>query len=115
MLKIETTRSDPHEVTYKLSGSLTSEGLPTPRARLDVGPREGRAATLDLADLTGVDRDCVELLTGAPGRRLRLLHCPAYLEEWRRAEQARRSAARGRTGRLALAAATLLAARSALA
>ena len=76
MLKIETTRSTPTEITYRLCGELTAEGLPTLRDLLDDCARRRRAVTLDLAELTRADRECVELLASGPGRRARIVHCP---------------------------------------
>jgi outer membrane protein len=105
MLKIETTRSTPTEITYQLCGELTAEGLPTLRGLLDDCARRRRAVTLDLAELTRADRECVELLVTGPGRRARIVHCPPYLREWRRAEQDRR--ARGKAGLVFLVVATL--------
>jgi outer membrane protein len=105
MLKIETTRSTPSEITYRLCGELTAEGLPTLRDLLDDCALRRRAVTLDLAELTRADRECVELLASGPGRRARIVHCPPYLREWRRAEQDRRS--RGKAGLVFLVVATL--------
>ena len=105
MLKIETTLSTPSEITYRLCGDLTAEGLPTLRDLLDDCARQRRSVTLDLAELTRTDRECVELLASGPGRRARIVHCPPYLREWRRAEQDRRS--RGKAGLVFLVAALL--------
>lgn len=104
MLKIETTLSTPTEVAYRLCGALTAEGLPTLRDLLDECARARRSVTLDLAELTRADRDCVELLTRGPGRRARIVNCPAYLKDWCRAEQDRKDS-RGRGSLLLLAAA----------
>ena len=104
MLKIETTLSTPTEVAYRLCGALTAEGLPTLRELLDECARARRSVTLDLAELTRADRDCVELLTQGPGRRARIVNCPASLKDWCRAEQDRKES-RGRGSLLLLAAA----------
>ena len=111
MLKIETALSTPSEITYRLCGDLTAEGLPTLRDLLDDCARQRRSVTLDLAELTRTDRECVELLASGPGRRAKIVHCPPYLREWRRAEQDRRS--RGGKAGLVFLVVAMLSARSA--
>jgi outer membrane protein len=105
MLKIEATRSSDVEVTYRLSGALTGESLPTLRSLLAESTGSGRAVTLDLGELTRVDRECVDFLVRGPGRDARFENCPAYLSDWVRAEKrSPMPRAAGRSLRLAFAA-----------
>jgi hypothetical protein len=78
MLKI--TRAN-GEVIFTLSGRMNAENLAEVMALFSSEPRGGRI-TLDLKDLTLVDREAVSFLGRCEADSIQLKNCPAYIREW---------------------------------
>ena len=47
----------------------------------------GQEITLDLRDVTLVDRDALKFLTGCEEENVKLENCPAYIREWIEADR----------------------------
>lgn len=69
-----------------MSGRIDPEDLAELQKILSFEP-PGRPVTLDLGDVTLVDRDTVKFLAGCEERNIRLRNCPAYIREWIDAER----------------------------
>lgn len=86
---------DGENVRLTLSGRLAAEHLV--ELRRVVEDEGGRGAlAIDLHQVTLVDRDAVEFLARCEGRGATLEGCPAYVRQWIKAEDGRRSK-RGKT------------------
>ena len=79
MLRI--TRAANGEVIFMVSGRMNSENLPEVKT-LFSSEANGRRITLDLKDLTLVDRDAVSFLERCEADNIELKNCPAYIREW---------------------------------
>jgi anti-anti-sigma regulatory factor len=79
MLKI--TKAASGEVIFTVSGRINAENLPEVK-RLFSSEANGRRITLDLKDLTLVDRDAVSFLERCEAHNIQLKNCPAYIREW---------------------------------
>lgn len=99
MLKIEQVRESSSRVTVRLAGRLSADQLAPLQTFLDAAAQQGRAATLDLSDVDRVDREAVRFLVGEAARGCHLVHCPAYVAQWCRAEVRRRDRSRRRARR----------------
>jgi len=86
MLKIELTSQSPTGVVYRLTGHVDHARLPELKALLGEARRGGRKLVFDLEGVDAVDRDVVRFFVRGAGREAHLLHCPAYVKEWCRAE-----------------------------
>jgi hypothetical protein len=47
----------------------------------------GQEITLDLRDVTLVDRDALKFLTGCEEEHVKLENCPAYIRQWIEADK----------------------------
>jgi anti-anti-sigma regulatory factor len=79
MLKI--TRAANGEVVFTVSGRLEAENLSELKA-LFSSEASDRRITLDLKELTLVDREAVSFLMRCEGDGIQLKNCPAYIREW---------------------------------
>jgi len=79
MLRIQ--RSTNGEVVVTVSGRLQAENLGDLETQLQPDA-EGRVITLDLKDLTLVDRDAVKFLERCEADSIKLKNCPGYIREW---------------------------------
>ena len=104
ILRIERVAETPTRVTVRLSGGLTADRLSEIEGSLREAESHGQSVTLDLSGVDRVDRKAVSLLVAATGRGCHLLHCPAYVANWCRAEERRRARSRQRKRRLTLVA-----------
>jgi hypothetical protein len=64
-----------------VSGRLHAGNLCDLQAQLQPDD-EGRRITLDLKDLTLVDREAVRFLERCEADSIKLKNCPAYIREW---------------------------------
>lgn len=105
-------RSSNGEVVFSLSGRIQTDDLAELR-RLFGLEEAGQGITLDLQDITLVDRDAVKFLAECQSESIRLKNCPGYIREWieaeaagKNAEQPRRRGPRGpinrREGRIVM-------------
>jgi hypothetical protein len=82
-LRIEES-SDRGTPVLKLSGRVQVGHLGALAAQ--IGNRPG--VVLDLAEVTLVDVETVRFLCGSEAKGIELRHCPSYVREWMRREQA---------------------------
>jgi hypothetical protein len=79
MLRIQ--RSANPRVVLSLSGRIEMDDVAELQRllRLEV---DAPSVTLDLRDITLVDRDALKFLAGCEAESIRLENCPAYIREW---------------------------------
>ena len=77
-LRIETL-SDGHSTTFRLMGRLRAEHVDQLNAQIAASPL---AVTLDLAEVTLVDRQVVRFLGERQAEGIALVHCSPYIGEW---------------------------------
>ena len=92
MLKIEIAARTPTGIVYSLTGRVDAARLPELGGLLEDARREGQRVVFDLEGVDAVDREAVRFFVRGAGRKAHLLHCPAYVKEWCRAEARRRKA-----------------------
>ncbi len=90
MLKIEASTETPKEIVFRLTGRIDAGHLEELSGLLTEARRNKRKVVFDLERVDEVDRDTVDFFVRGPGRQAHLLHCPAYVKEWCRAEARRR-------------------------
>jgi len=78
VLKITPTRESEKPVKVSLCGQLTKEYLPEVERLLSGEP----GASLDLANVTFVDRDAMVFLCSAKARNIAIENCPSYVIRW---------------------------------
>jgi hypothetical protein len=66
-------------VSLRISGRITGDDIDVLRAAID---QERGAVTLDLDEVSIVDRATVNLLVLSEGKGIELRNCPAYIREW---------------------------------
>jgi anti-anti-sigma regulatory factor len=79
MLKIQ--RAANGEVVFTLFGRMDADNLGELEALLG-SEAKSRGITLDLKDLTLVDRDAVRFLESCEADSIKLKNCPPYIREW---------------------------------
>ena len=78
MLRIERQRKG-KSCTIKLSGRMQADGLSELRAEIQ---KCNPLASLDLEEVTLLDRDSVLFLIGCESEGIQLANCPLYVQEW---------------------------------
>src|SRR5471030_512343 len=94
MLKIDASVETANEIVFRLTGRIDAGHLAELTALVAEAHRHGRKVVFDLESVDEVDRDTVHFFVRGPGRQAHLLHCPAYVKEWCRAEARRRQTLR---------------------
>jgi anti-anti-sigma regulatory factor len=79
MLRIQ--RSSKRGVVFSLSGRIETEDVVELQRLLSL-EAVGQDITLDLQDITLVDRDAVKFLASCEAEGVKLENCPAYVREW---------------------------------
>ena len=79
MLRIQ--RAANGEVVFTLFGRMDADNVGELEA-LFGSEAKGRGITLDLKDLTLVDRDAVRFLESCEAESIKLKNCPPYIREW---------------------------------
>ena len=79
MLRIQ--RAANGEVVFTLFGRMDADNVGELEA-LFGSEAKGRGITLDLKDLTLVDRDAVRFLESCEADSIKLKNCPPYIREW---------------------------------
>jgi hypothetical protein len=79
MLKI--TKAANGEVIFTVSGRLDAENLAELKTLFSSEGKD-RRISLDLEELTHVDRDAVRFLERCESDNVKLKNCPAYIREW---------------------------------
>ena len=92
MLKIQ--RKTNGGVSFTLSGRIEAEDVAELQRLLDLEGEVPRL-TLDLKDVTLLDRDAVRFLARREADGIHLESCPAYIREWIERERDRKSRRKG--------------------
>ena len=81
MLRITPTREGDKSLQVRLCGQLTKDYLPEVQRLLEEG--EGsQTVSLDLANVTFVDREAMVFLCSAKSRNIVIENCPSYVIRW---------------------------------
>jgi hypothetical protein len=81
VLKITPTRESPESLKVRLCGQLTKEYLPEVERLLDEGGAS-QTVSLDLGNVTFVDREAMVFLCAAKARNIGIENCPSYVIKW---------------------------------
>jgi anti-anti-sigma regulatory factor len=79
MLKIQ--RSSNNGIVLTLIGRIEGDDVVELQRLLQL-EQTGERITLDLQDITLIDREGVKFLTQTEADGIRLTNCPAYIREW---------------------------------
>ena len=79
MLKIQ--RSGDNRIVFKLSGRIETPDVEELRAMLK-SETAGRELVMDLADVTLVNQEAVDFLSGCERSGIKVERSPAYVREW---------------------------------
>ena len=83
MLKIITTvRENSQSVRVHLYGQFTAEYVPEVEKAFSGAGANGHKVTLDLANVTFVDRAGMKFLYGAESRDIAVENIPSYVRRW---------------------------------
>src|SRR5437867_10192503 len=82
MLKITPTRENERSFKVRLCGQLTKEYLPEIERLLANDDAGSQSISLDLANVTFVDRDAMVFLCSAKSRNIAIENCPSYVIRW---------------------------------
>jgi ABC-type transporter Mla MlaB component len=81
VLRITPTREGDKSLQVRLCGQLTKDYLPEVQRLLEEG--EGsQTVSLDLANVTFVDREAMVFLCSAKSRNIVIENCPSYVIRW---------------------------------
>ena len=81
MLKITPSREN-EKCRVRLCGQLTKEYLPEVERTLTSEGSESETVSLDLANVTFVDREAMVFLCSAKARNIAIENCPSYVIRW---------------------------------
>ena len=81
MLKITPNRENGNYFKLRLCGQLTKEYVPEVE-RLLAGEAVSKTISIDLANVTFVDRDAMVFLCSAKARHIAIENCPSYVIRW---------------------------------
>jgi ABC-type transporter Mla MlaB component len=82
MLKITPTRENETSFKVRLCGQLTKEYIPEVERLLSEEGKAGQTTSIDLANVTFVDRDAMVFLCSARARKIAIENCPSYVVRW---------------------------------
>jgi ABC-type transporter Mla MlaB component len=81
VLKITPTRENEKSFKVRLCGQLTKEYVPEVE-RMLAEEAQSSAISLDLANVTFVDREAMVFLCSAKARNIAIENCPSYVIRW---------------------------------
>jgi len=84
MLRIERVANG--MAVFRLIGRLNVENVAELQLLFELESKD-RQMTLDLKDLTLVDREAIRILEHCEKGHIRLTNCPAYIREWIKQER----------------------------
>jgi len=87
VLKISPIRDNPKSLEILLYGQLTKEYLPEIQQLLGGDPTAPETISLNLANVTFVDRDAMVFLCSAKARNISIENCPSYVTRWMQQER----------------------------
>ncbi len=79
MLRIERRSKGKSSTKLKLSGRMQADGLSELLAEIE---KCSSLASLDLEEVTLLDRDSVRFLIRCESEGVQLVNCPLYVQEW---------------------------------
>jgi hypothetical protein len=79
MLRIERQSKGRSSTNLKLSGRMQAEGLAQLLAEIE---KCNTLPTMDLEEVTLLDRESVRFLIRCESEGIQLLNCPLYVREW---------------------------------
>jgi ABC-type transporter Mla MlaB component len=82
MLKITPTRENETSFKVRLCGQLTKEYIPEVERLLSEEGKTAQTTSIDLANVTFVDRDAMVFLCSARARKIAIENCPSYVVRW---------------------------------
>jgi hypothetical protein len=82
MLKITQQAQNPEIVRVSLSGHFTSEYVPEVEKALVQDGNKLKKCTVDLMNVTFVDRHAMEFLRIAQSRKIKLENLPSWVKRW---------------------------------
>lgn len=82
MLKITPTRESEKSFRVRLCGELTKEYLPEVERLLAKEGVAPEATSLDLENVTFVDREAMVFLCSVKSRNIAIENCPSYVIRW---------------------------------
>ena len=82
MLKITPTQNNESSFKIRLCGELTKDYLPEIEGLLHDKGSVCQTISLDLANVTFVDRDAMVFLCAAKARNITVENCPSYVIRW---------------------------------
>jgi ABC-type transporter Mla MlaB component len=82
VLKITPTRESENSFKVRLCGQLTKEYLPELQRVLSGEGAASPSTSLDLSNVTFVDREAMEFLCSAKARNIAIENCPSYVIRW---------------------------------
>ena len=82
MLKITPSRENEKSFKVRLCGQLTKEYLAEVERLLADEAAAGHQMSIDLANVTFVDRDAMMFLCSAKSRNIGIENCPSYVIHW---------------------------------
>jgi ABC-type transporter Mla MlaB component len=81
VLKITPTRENEKSLKVRLCGQLTKEYV-SEVERMLAQESETQTVSLDLANVTFVDREAMVFLCSAKARKIAIENCPSYVIRW---------------------------------
>ncbi len=82
MLKITPTRENEKSFKVRLCGQLTKEYLPEVERLLAGEAAASQTMSIDLANVTFVDREAMVFLCSAKSKNIAIENCPSYVIRW---------------------------------
>jgi ABC-type transporter Mla MlaB component len=82
MLKITPTRETEKSFKVRLCGELTKEYVPEVERLLADEAAASKTLSIDLANVTFVDREAMVFLCSAKSRNIAIKNCPSYVVRW---------------------------------
>ena len=79
MLRIERQSKGRSSTNLKLSGRMQADGLSELRGEIE---KCNHRPSLDLEEVTLLDRDSVRFLIRCESEGMQLINCPLYVQEW---------------------------------
>jgi len=85
MVKITPNRENGNYFKLRLCGQLTKEYVPEVE-RLLAGEAASQTISIDLANVTFVDREAMVFLCSVKARNIAIENCPSYVIRWNQQE-----------------------------
>jgi ABC-type transporter Mla MlaB component len=82
VLKITPTRENEKSFKVRLCGQLTKEYVPELERLLADEGAQSQTMSIDLANVTFVDREAMVFLCSAKARNIAIENCPSYVVRW---------------------------------